>query len=650
MVENKSYLTPFFLLATLGVAACFLRFPQLGVFGFWGDEGYTALAVKAILEKGYPSLPSGGTYFRSVPFLYLEAAWTWIWGLNEFTLRVPAVLFNLGACGMAYLLGTKLLGKPVGLLVAVFMVFSTWEIEFSRYARMYSLFQFLFLLGVYSFYRGFIEQHQTFQKVTLLIWIISLFVHKLAISFLPLLIIPYLCGAYKKVNPHTFWGMGLVMVVCWKALEKLEILLRHTGKVQSELLENSGIHFPLALPKLTFLNHLQHDLWALGVDSILAGGLIFLILIAHPPLGEQRTLKSVFLGGVIFCGFFGQIAMGFLGLVAFSLLFFQRLEDWKERSFILTGMGLCVFACFWILYGYFNDYSIFQGVKVLFSYPKIYDRVLKYWTHEWLVETILGFGGLIILWKKFIEGDRKGSYLIMIFGVAGTILLMGIANQADDAARYSFHIYPLLLMLEAYCIVVIAEKVFSRNLVNGVLVASVVILLVFPSNMQLVYSLEPSQISYGEMIAKPMNTPGSGKGYLYHPDYKTTSEFIQKNKLPGDVVISMEEVVPYYYIGEMHYLWIPKDQERESLAMYAGTGVVRRLTFQEMLHLLQSKESQRYWILDDDLRVRKVKTHNQVKSVIGSVRSCRVYTGLDNHTSVHLVAGMDSNKIICGTL
>ena len=188
--EPKLFLALFWV--ALMAVALGLRLSNLGRLGFWGDEGYTALAVKAILEHGYPVLPTGGMYLRSISFLYVDAVAAMIFGLNEFALRLPSVLANLGAIWMTYLLGSRLVGRTVGLITAVMMVFAGWEIEFARHARMYATFQFLYICSVYVFYRGFIEGNKACRWLTAPIWLLTMMVHELGVVLAVLFLVPLL--------------------------------------------------------------------------------------------------------------------------------------------------------------------------------------------------------------------------------------------------------------------------------------------------------------------------------------------------------------------------------------------------------------------------------------------------------------------------
>src|SRR5262245_48774172 len=82
-------------LALIVCVGAYLRLAHLGDLGFRWDEDLSGLAVRAILEKGVPELPSGMVYLRGGVFSHLMAASAALFGFSEFALRLPAALFGI---------------------------------------------------------------------------------------------------------------------------------------------------------------------------------------------------------------------------------------------------------------------------------------------------------------------------------------------------------------------------------------------------------------------------------------------------------------------------------------------------------------------------------------------------------------------------
>src|SRR5688572_5578807 len=130
-------------LALIVAIGAYLRIADLGALGFRWDEDLSGLAVRAILEKGVPELPSGMVYLRGGFFSHLMAASASLFGFSEFALRLPAALFGIALIVVAYAYGAALFGRAVGLVTAGVLAISFWDIDLARYARFYSAFSVL---------------------------------------------------------------------------------------------------------------------------------------------------------------------------------------------------------------------------------------------------------------------------------------------------------------------------------------------------------------------------------------------------------------------------------------------------------------------------------------------------------------------------
>jgi len=153
--QNKSSLVARIFLVVLIFLGFIYRLGGLSQnHSFWTDEEHVAIFVRAILERGKPVLANGYTTGLFQPLQYwLGALFAKIFGLNEFALRLPSVVFGILTIWATYVLGEKLFNKRVGLLAAFFITFLRIEILWSRQARPYQALQFLFLLGAYFIYK-----------------------------------------------------------------------------------------------------------------------------------------------------------------------------------------------------------------------------------------------------------------------------------------------------------------------------------------------------------------------------------------------------------------------------------------------------------------------------------------------------------------
>jgi len=168
---------PLFLLIIVGF---FYRICGLGAnHSFWTDENHVAIFARAILERGAPVLANGfhtGTYQWLL--YWLGAISARIFGLNEFAIRFPSVIFGVLTIWAVWLLGRELfvnsvvspseesirpprrrdLALPpfevfIPLVAATLITFLKIEILWSRQARPYQALQFFSLLGAFFIYK-----------------------------------------------------------------------------------------------------------------------------------------------------------------------------------------------------------------------------------------------------------------------------------------------------------------------------------------------------------------------------------------------------------------------------------------------------------------------------------------------------------------
>lgn len=119
-------------------------------FSFWSDENHVAIFVRAILERGEPILSNGySTGIYQWLLYWLGAISAKIFGLNEFAIRLPSVLFGVLSVLAIYLVGKEIFNKKVGLIAAFLTNFLNIEILWSRQARPYQGLQFFYLLSIF---------------------------------------------------------------------------------------------------------------------------------------------------------------------------------------------------------------------------------------------------------------------------------------------------------------------------------------------------------------------------------------------------------------------------------------------------------------------------------------------------------------------
>ncbi|MDO8727139.1 MAG: glycosyltransferase family 39 protein [Candidatus Methanoperedens sp.] len=205
----SKYGIPF--LCFLIVIGFYLRFNNLGHLNFWIDELYTIYAAIGIIQQGAPVFPSGVFYDRSILNTYLIALSFKIFGINESSARIVSVVFSTLTIPLVYLMGARIANRRVGILAALIMTISVWEIVWAREARMYAQFQFLYLLTAYLFYLGLTEKDMKILFFSLIAFIGAVLSHEFAMTFLPVALIYILLSKKELFKNKYFLYRGLAI-------------------------------------------------------------------------------------------------------------------------------------------------------------------------------------------------------------------------------------------------------------------------------------------------------------------------------------------------------------------------------------------------------------------------------------------------------
>ena len=132
-----------------------LRVVNLGGPDFGIDEILHVYAAKGLIDEGTPVLPSGTLYPRSLVYTKLVALVGEFWEINEWTARFPSVFWGLLTVLITFLIGRAWYSSGVGLVAAFLVAVIPVEVVFSRSVRMYTMFQFFYLVIIFLFFYGF---------------------------------------------------------------------------------------------------------------------------------------------------------------------------------------------------------------------------------------------------------------------------------------------------------------------------------------------------------------------------------------------------------------------------------------------------------------------------------------------------------------
>jgi len=154
-----------------------LRIYDLGSESYWIDEMSTVIegqqSIHQLLTSGRLDQPPA-YYF---PFHW----WLQTFGTSEISTRSFSVLAGVGSIILLYWIGKELFGKEVGLLSALLMAVSDFQIFFSQEARFYSFFEFAALFSFVFFVLLLKEKKITYFVLYIFASVVMIYSHSYGI-------------------------------------------------------------------------------------------------------------------------------------------------------------------------------------------------------------------------------------------------------------------------------------------------------------------------------------------------------------------------------------------------------------------------------------------------------------------------------------
>ena len=423
--DKKTVLSIIILIILLTIGS-YLRLRNLGALSFWGDDGTTYMGVEGVLKHGYPLLPSKNILYHGILNYYISAPFALISGLNEISLRLPNVISSLVIVIFIYLFAKKIANRFVGYIASIISTFSIWSIEFSREARYYSTLQLFFLLSIYFFYLGFVENIKKFKILSTIFIILTGLVHGNG-YFLILLFIPLLLYKKKKFFKSDII-ISLVIIIIITVVQVInQVFFWEAGRsfysTDGSFLNTvkSYLQFPsiyyykileIMYPKMYYV-HI--------IGLMLLAGLIIYYSIKKGDNIDKLHLEDKFLNLERIRIPFGLFILFFMFYSNIIIISFGNMNNQPRYIFYLYPLFILIYS--YTLY----SISILFYKLIIFLIPKYKNlklkNIIKY-TSVSLI--ILAFFSLSVEKINILEGysigDRKhGGDLNSLFAISTTV-------------------------------------------------------------------------------------------------------------------------------------------------------------------------------------------------------------------------------------
>ncbi len=144
--EGYGYSATLLAIASLAFLLRILNFSKLGLVV---DEQFTYEAARNLVNNFSLNFFDSGYYFRGWPYTILVAISFFLFGISEFSLRLPGIVLSTITIFPLYYLVKKLIGKKEAIFASLFLSLFTWHIYYATYARHYILASFLLTLSLY---------------------------------------------------------------------------------------------------------------------------------------------------------------------------------------------------------------------------------------------------------------------------------------------------------------------------------------------------------------------------------------------------------------------------------------------------------------------------------------------------------------------
>jgi 4-amino-4-deoxy-L-arabinose transferase-like glycosyltransferase len=177
------------------------------------DEARVGLAARGVLQTGLPLLPAGaaGTaadgrlYTRGLVTIYATAPSLALFGVHDWSVRLPSILLGAFLVPAVFLLGREVGGVGPGLAAAVVVVVAGPLVAWSRQAWPPAAFLLLLTLTTYALVRGFVRDEARWQIWAALGFLLTLLSYELAV-LLPAGLGLYLLG--RAARGDWRWWQG----------------------------------------------------------------------------------------------------------------------------------------------------------------------------------------------------------------------------------------------------------------------------------------------------------------------------------------------------------------------------------------------------------------------------------------------------------
>ena len=671
-------LIPKILIWLVFLASCLLgiyaRIVGLGQWPLAEDEYYFTTATLKSFEFGWPLFPCGGSYVRGLLLQYLSLIPLSMSNSIELSMRLIPSISSVLSIIPVYFIAKRFGGKTVAAMAIMFCMLSVWEIEFARFARMYSPFQLLFLVYFYFLIRLIDDKESKVKYYLYILSAVSIFVYEGAIFLIALNYLPFVMGALRirwldivclLVLPAIYLKYMLtdfrsssVDNASEKEFVAQDVLVSQSQENIDSLVLNGArpqdsINLPIQIP--SFLGDLLSSnlvYMVLLCVLIFAGIYLFIKLVKS----TDNSFIIYALCGLSFLAALLHAIFLWCCLLAILILLYPSVYIGVRSSAkaIIKNTGLIVFQlvtflilCVWVGLYISNFEGLSEFSNYFLKYPDFYYKVARLWYGAMPVESItIVFVVFAVCFLSLLQSNKIGRNICLLSALVIILfLLVSILETTYAQLKYSFFIYPLILILFSASLYSLATKLVSSTEIQAIIIIFFVSgsLLAFEDfNLKHITSVQSLETNFRNNYEKP-------KYMQYYPrkDYRTPAEYINENRKKGDTVISIYVPVVAHYLSQLDYMfWDHNDDEFVVLSSCGGEKEFwtdAKLISDKQLLYEYLEEAQNVWIINYSDK-RRAKDKDIEQYIREKYKNYLMYSNLDNTINVYYIHASRLNK------
>jgi hypothetical protein len=560
----------------VGVAA------RLWAIGRWPvsfDEFLMGKSVRNILASGVPRFADGGYYVRGLLVQYALAG-ARLAGLGEeLSLRIVPALFNLAAIPAVFLLARRIAGRSAAWVAVSAFALSAWEIEFSRFARMYAPLQAIFVWFAYFLDRLMVEKDGRSRAATYLLAAAGIVVHETSVFLAALLFLPL--AVERRVSRARDLVLPVALLAAAVYVNATDF--RSVGAAAAAAGAKSGLAGALGkilTPSLLTGSAVGSGGWLAAVVALacFSGWAIYATLRQEGLPARARSVLCACVA-LAFANLFAAVAI--LVVLAFLAGWLRR-EEVRVRSAIWPAAAVAACALAWGAYvaaqaaarpGPAAGAALAIVASPLFSWPNVLGRVLLPWIG--VLPRFLAMSALLLLLGAAAGVARAKGAAVSGFRRLGIVLvlgvlLVGLVKTPYVSTRYSFFLYPLLLILDAAALDGLARRLFpSARAASATLLALSAVFLAVSEDVRADRLFRAATLQTNFRLEASW---AEWNHYVPRVDYRTPAEFIRANRAPGDTVVSLALPADFYLDRPLEAFYLPREDPEFRNHFDRGSG------------------------------------------------------------------------------